>query len=89
MTSKPRNRIVVFRLSQDDYRLLKEVCGRRGARNLSDFTRTEVLEFLQFGAISDHLNCRFASIEQQVAVLQSQFIDLLGGKLHAQPEPQP
>ena len=89
MTSKPRNRIVVFRLSQDEYRLLKEACDRCGARNLSDFTRTEVLEFLQSGAISDHLNCRFTSLEQQLAVLQSQFIDLLGGKLHAQPKPQP
>jgi len=88
MTSKPRNRIVVFRLSQDEYRSLKEACDRRGARNLSDFTRREVLEFLQSGAISDHLNCRFASLEQQLAVLQSQFIDLLGGKLHAQPKTQ-
>ena len=85
MTRKPRNRIVVFRLSQDEYLSLKEACDRRGARNLSDFTRTEVLEFLHSGAVSDLLNSRFAFVEQQLAVMQSQLVDLLGRNLHATP----
>ena len=89
MTSKPRNRIVVFRLSQDEYRSLKEACDRRGARNLSEFTRTEVLELLQSGTIGGRLNCRFATIEQQIADLQSQFIALLRGRLHAASKSQP
>jgi len=81
MTSKPRNRIVVFRLSQNEYHSLKEACARRGARNLSDFTRAGVLELLEAGTLTDRWNYRFTAIEQRLAVLQSQMIDLLGGKL--------
>ena len=83
MTRKPRNRVVVFRLSQDEYHALKEACDRRGARNISDFTRTEVLEILQCGPINEHLNCRVTSIEQKLAALQEQFVDLLEGKPNA------
>src|ERR1035438_7897281 len=37
MTGDPRNRVVFFRLTQDEYSKLKEVSTRNGARNLSDF----------------------------------------------------
>ena len=40
---KPRDRIVIFRLTQDEYDSLVTVCQKRGARNLTDFTRSEVL----------------------------------------------
>ena len=40
---KPRNRVVVFRLTQDEYEDLKTVCSVRGARNISDFARSELL----------------------------------------------
>jgi hypothetical protein len=83
MTTKPRNRIVVFRLSQDEYRLLKEACDRAGARNLSDFTRSEILECLNSDALGGHLAHRFASLEQQIAVLQFQLNNLLQGVFHA------
>src|ERR1035441_124710 len=79
MTSKPRNRIVVFRLSQDEYRSLQEACTRAGARNLSDFTRSEVLECLNSDAVGGHLARRFASLEQQIAVVQFQLSNLLQG----------
>jgi hypothetical protein len=83
MTTKPRNRIVVFRLSQDEYRSLKEACDRAGARNLSDFTRSEILECLNSDALGGHLARRFASLEQQIAVLQFQLNNLLQGVFHA------
>lgn len=44
--AKPRNRIVVFRLTQDEYRLLAEACRVRGGRNVSDFTRSELMATL-------------------------------------------
>jgi hypothetical protein len=84
MTSKPRNRIVVFRLSQDEYRSLQEACTRAGARNLSDFTRSEVLECLNSDAVGGHLARRFASLEQQIAVVQFQLSNLLQGVFHAE-----
>ena len=40
---KPRNRLVVFRLTQEEYEELKSVSFRRGARNISDFARSELL----------------------------------------------
>ena len=84
MTSKPRNRVVVFRLSQDEYRSLQEACSRAGARNLSDFTRSEVLECLNSDASGGHLARRFASLEQQIAFMQFQLNNVLQGVFHAE-----
>ena len=39
---KQRNRIVVFRLSDDEYESLRVACLRCG-RTMSDFTRSELL----------------------------------------------
>jgi len=82
MTSKPRNRIVVFRLSQEEYESLKEACGRAGARNLSDFTRSEVLECLNSDAFGGHLARRFISLEQRIEFMQFQLNSLLQGVFH-------
>ena len=84
MTSKPRNRVVVFRLSQEEYRMLTEACERAGGRNLSDFTRSELLECLQLDAVG-HLRERFASLEDRIAGLQSQINRLAQGVLNADP----
>jgi hypothetical protein len=88
MTSKPRNRIVVFRLSQEEYRSLQEACNRAGARNLSDFTRSEVLECVNSDAYGGHLARRFASLEQQIAVMQFQLNNLLQGVSHEEVKQQ-
>ena len=88
MTSKPRNRVVVFRLSQDEYRSLQEACARAGARNLSDFTRSEVLECVSSDTSGGHMARRFASLEQQIALIQFQLDNLLQGVCHADSKPQ-
>ena len=88
MTSKPRNRIVVFRLSQDEYRSLQDACIRAGARNLSEFTRSEVLERLDAEDFGGHLSRRFASLEQQIATMQFQLNNLLQGVFHEQVKQQ-
>jgi hypothetical protein len=63
MLANPRNRVVVFRLSGHEYLSLKDACNARGARNISDFTRSEILSHLHFD--------RFAAIEERIAELQS------------------
>ncbi len=83
MTNKPRNRVVVFRLSQDEYSALKEACERVGARNLSDFARTGILGYLGADPPAGRFNERFASLEQRIATLQSQLNILLLGVPHA------
>ena len=43
---KRRDRIVVFRLSQDEYEGLKAACAERGAASISSFARAELLTSL-------------------------------------------
>ena len=40
---KPRNKTVVFRLTQEEYETLRSVSATSGARNLSDFGRSLIL----------------------------------------------
>lgn len=40
---KPRNRVLIFRLTQDEYDNLQAACTGKGARSLSDFARSELL----------------------------------------------
>ena len=88
MTSNPRNRVVVFRVSQDEYRALKEACDRRGSRNLSDFARSEILADLETGPLVEYVNQRFASVEQALAAVQSSLSrlnNLLRENIYVQP----
>ena len=40
---KPRNRLVNFRLSEEEFDRLRELCPQHGARSISDFARSSVL----------------------------------------------
>jgi hypothetical protein len=44
---KPRNRLVNFRLSEEEFDKLKALCPLHGARSISDFARSSVLERLE------------------------------------------
>jgi hypothetical protein len=86
VSAKTRDRIIVFRVTQDEYRSLKEACESRAARNLSDFTRSEVLGALHSGFVAEYLTRRFESIETQIATMQSAIAHLnqsLEGVSHA------
>jgi hypothetical protein len=41
--TKPRNRLVIFRLTQEEYQQLETVSTAGGARSLSEFARSRVL----------------------------------------------
>lgn len=41
--SKPRNRVVLFRLTQDEYQQVQAACVEGGARSVSDFARARIL----------------------------------------------
>ncbi|MGC9950106.1 MAG: hypothetical protein ABSF64_27390 [Bryobacteraceae bacterium] len=71
MVRSPRNRVVVFRLTQSEYQKLKEASDERGAANLSDFTRSEVLAFLNSGTIPDAVRIGFAALEQEISRLRA------------------
>lgn len=75
---KPRNRIVVFRLSEEEYEALKAAYPAQGARTMSDFARTCVLEAacvqMQGG---QSLHGRLSSLGDRVSELESRVNQLL------------
>ena len=64
---KNRSRVVVFRVTQEEYQHLRSVCLERGGRNLSEFTRSELLAFLRGAGQSDE---RVGVLERRLASLQ-------------------
>jgi hypothetical protein len=60
----PRDRIVVFRLTQDEYKSLQAACSERGGRNISEFTRTELL------ALINQRRSAGSDIERRLAGIQ-------------------
>ena len=47
---KPRNRLFLIRLTQEEYESLKSVSRDRGARSISDFARSLLLTAVDHGA---------------------------------------
>ena len=69
---KRRDRVVVFRLTQDEYEELKTVCAVRGARNISDFARSELLTVIdQERRPETALHGRLSDVDQKLSSLES------------------
>jgi hypothetical protein len=62
---KRRDRIVVFRLSQDEYEGLKAACAERGAASISSFARAELLTSLERDCMSG-LHRQLSNLESSV-----------------------
>jgi hypothetical protein len=74
----PRNRIVVFRLTDAEFNSLKSACAEHGGRNLSEFTRSELLSFLQGPPLERVVDSRFHEIQRQVEDLQRAMQQITG-----------
>ena len=69
---KRRNRVVVFRLTQDEYEDLKSASSMRGARNISDFTRSELLTSIEQERRPEaKLDGRLLEVGQKLSSLES------------------
>jgi hypothetical protein len=88
MTSDPRNRIVVFRIAEDEYRKLIEVSERSGARTLSDFMRSELLSYIHSGTVDEHLQRRFESLEERIQELRMTTVSLFAASANGGSPPQ-
>ena len=66
-----RNRIVVFRLSQDEYDRLRAACDAAGGRTLSDFTRSELLTLVQTDNGGSTIERKFVEIDRKLSALQT------------------
>ncbi len=68
---KPRNRLVNFRLTDEEFTYLREACSAQGARSISDFARSAVLRQADRSSNSaDHPST------QSLAELQSMMVQL-------------
>ena len=78
---KPRNRLVNFRLTEEEFVYLREACLAQGARSISDFARSAVLRQADrsgTGLASGGLNANAGESPstQSLAELQSMMMQL-------------
>ena len=71
----PRNRLVVFRVSQEELDSLKTACAEKKGRNLSDFTRSELLSFLRAQPPDFLIQRKLDDIERQLAQMRMDFLE--------------
>jgi hypothetical protein len=78
--TKPRNRVVLFRLTQDEYESLQAACSADQARSISDYARARILgqNGGQTGANGESL----AQVEAQLAEIRNA-VERLQSKLGA------
>ncbi len=62
---KPRNRTLIFRLTEDEYATLRVASTGGGARSLSEFARAKL-----FGALENHgLHAEISELKSKVEYL--------------------
>ena len=86
-TPNPRNRVVVFRLTEEEYRSLKAACSAAGGRNLSDYTRSELLLALRPDGADLSIHRRFQEIDHKLKDL-SHLLQEVFDYLHLEPNEQ-
>ncbi|HSB16151.1 MAG TPA: hypothetical protein VLE22_16980 [Bryobacteraceae bacterium] len=75
---RPRNRLVNFRLSQQEYETVKAVYAFTGARSISDFARTAVLRSAGATEASHGpAQSPLSNLEHKVAELESRVTSLI------------
>ena len=70
--------MVVFRLTQEEYRKLQAACSAQGGRKVSDFTRSELLARIEDEDSGAGMEKRLHAVEQQLLAVQCTVQDLLG-----------
>ena len=77
---KPRERLVYFRVSEDEFRQFVSICERAGARSLSDLARSAVQRLIADGERrreDDELTAKMYRLERMIAQVTAQ-LQLLG-----------
>jgi predicted DNA-binding transcriptional regulator YafY len=73
----PRNRLVNFRLSEAEFEALRVACQAMGARSISEFARSAVLEKMSQSDGSDAGRVRVFQLDHKVAELETKVGQLL------------
>ncbi|MBM3767792.1 MAG: hypothetical protein FJW32_20585 [Acidobacteria bacterium] len=76
--TKPRTRLVNFRVSEDEFKSLREACETGGARSISDFARHAVLGAPEKGAneSKEVLGLRLALIEEKMGEVDAKLFQI-------------
>ena len=70
--NRPRNRLVNFRVNQEEYETLRAACARNGARSISDFARLAVLKQASAsGAQAAPIQWRLSVLGHKMSELES------------------
>jgi len=73
--TKPRTRLVNFRVSEDEFQSLREACETGGARSISDFARCAVLTTPGAKPENDEvLRLRLALIEEKMGEVDAKLL---------------
>ena len=81
-TLHQRNRIVVFRLTQEEHQSLQSACIAAGSRSLSDYTRTQLLTLVNADARESMVERRFGDIDRKLSALH-QIIQRLSERIES------
>lgn len=68
---RPRNRLVNFRLSEEEFVRLKASCATHGARSISDFARSSVLDRMETPPNGPFGQGRLTQIDTKVSELEA------------------
>jgi hypothetical protein len=75
---RPRNRLVNFRVSEDEFEKLKASCEQFGARSVSDFARSSVLNRMEQGAQGgDSGSGKLSTLDLKVTGLEARMEELV------------
>ena len=80
MTANQRNRIVVFRVTQEEYNSLKTASAAAGSRNISDYTRSGLLELSHAHSVKETIERRFFELDNKLDALQKLLSKLLSDR---------
>ena len=70
---KRRDRLVVFRLSQDEYDGLRKACAEHGAPSISAFARSELMKSInrdRLSGVSGQLSTLQSSVHRITQILE-------------------
>jgi len=83
---KPRERLVYFRVSEDEFRQFVSVCEQAGARSVSDLARSAVQRLIEDGnrqREDDEMTDKMYRLERLIAQVTEQ-LQLLSSQTHCE-----
>jgi hypothetical protein len=72
---KPRNRVVIFRVTQEEYSHLETACTIGGARSLSDFARSRVLSGPEPPPVLSQVEVKLDELKSAVEMLATRLVE--------------